>query len=198
MQLARNSELLLPSPSWVSYAPQAGVLGLPVTWIPTEADGRWSPTPDALAHACATPSSRPRLLVLNSPPTPRRLATTPQLARARRGRARPRSCVLSDEIYGELHHDGGTSVHRPPLSRRDHHHRRAEQVVRRRRLAAGTATSRRAALAARRRRRAGERDVFHCGSALYNARQSPPMSGAMISTCTSSARGASSPRWDRR
>ncbi|MCC6774252.1 MAG: aminotransferase class I/II-fold pyridoxal phosphate-dependent enzyme [Gemmatimonadaceae bacterium] len=107
VQLARNSELLLPSPSWVSYAPQAGVLGLPVTWIPTDMEGRWSPTPEALAHACATPPTRPRLLLLNSPSNPTGVSLRgPQLAALAEVARQHRVLVLSDEIYGELDHAG--------------------------------------------------------------------------------------------
>jgi aspartate aminotransferase len=35
-QLAYAGELLVPSPSWVSYAPQARIIGRRVTWLPTE------------------------------------------------------------------------------------------------------------------------------------------------------------------
>ena len=108
VQLARSSELLLPSPSWVSYAPQAGVLGLPVTWIPTSADQRWSLPPDALDRACASRGSRPQLLILNCPSNP--TGTTlrePELMALAEVARRHGLLVLSDEIYGELDHAGG-------------------------------------------------------------------------------------------
>lgn len=107
VQLARSSELLLPSPSWVSYAPQAGVLGLPVTWISTSADQRWSLSPEALDQACARRSSRTQLLILNCPsnPTGTTLREAELMALADVAR-RHGLLVLSDEIYGELDHAG--------------------------------------------------------------------------------------------
>ncbi|HSR14512.1 MAG TPA: aminotransferase class I/II-fold pyridoxal phosphate-dependent enzyme, partial [Gemmatimonadales bacterium] len=106
-QLARASELLLPSPSWVSYAPQAGVLGLPVTWIPTTAGERWSLAPDALDHACRQRGSAPQLLILNCPSNPTGVTLRgPVLADLAEVARRHGLLVLSDEIYGELDHAG--------------------------------------------------------------------------------------------
>jgi aspartate aminotransferase len=107
VQLARSSELLLPSPSWVSYEPQAGVLGLPVTWIPTSAERRWSLEPDALDRACAARGARPQLLILNCPSNPTGATLRePELTALAEVARRHGLLVLSDEIYGELDHTG--------------------------------------------------------------------------------------------
>ena len=105
-QLVACAELVLPSPSWVSYAPQAQIVGRPVVWLPTD-DG-WRLDADALAEHCADDPTCPRLLILNYPNNP---AGTTYDAAALRAIAhvcrRYRVVVLSDEIYGELHHAGG-------------------------------------------------------------------------------------------
>lgn len=106
LQLAYSADLILPAPSWVSYAPQAQLLGHRVHWIPTDPAQGWRLDPDALAEAW--PAGRGSgLLLLNSPNNPvghsysrDRLAAIAAIARERG------LLVLSDEIYGELHHTG--------------------------------------------------------------------------------------------
>ncbi|MBL9101164.1 MAG: aminotransferase class I/II-fold pyridoxal phosphate-dependent enzyme [Myxococcales bacterium] len=116
-QLVFDGELLLPSPSWVSYAPQARILEREVSFLPTEPGARWLLRPHALHDHCARAPGKPRLLVLNYPSNPTgqtfsdgELAELAAVARAHR------VIVISDEIYGELHHDGGhrsIAVHYP-------------------------------------------------------------------------------------
>lgn len=107
VQLAMGAELLLPAPSWVSYAPQAGILGLPVSWIPTSMAERWRLTPEALEAACAARASRAQLLILNFPSNPTGVTLRNAELAALAAVAREHGLViLSDEIYGELDHAG--------------------------------------------------------------------------------------------
>lgn len=106
-QLVYYGELLIPRPSWVSYAPQAHIIGRQVTWVPTREDNDWHLMPDELERICRDDPERPRLLVLNYPQNPTGttypLDALKQLARVAREH---RIVLLSDEIYGELHHKG--------------------------------------------------------------------------------------------
>ena len=48
MQIAFNGEILLPSPSWVSYQPQAFIAKNKVHWIETTSNSNWFITPEQL------------------------------------------------------------------------------------------------------------------------------------------------------
>ncbi|MFA7479330.1 MAG: aminotransferase class I/II-fold pyridoxal phosphate-dependent enzyme [Vulcanimicrobiota bacterium] len=106
-QLCYSGELLLPAPSWVSYQPQASLLGLPTCWINTSVEDGWRLKPEDLKEACQNDPTRPRLLILNYPNNP--AGTT---LGEERLRELARVCrefgllVLSDEIYGEVNHAG--------------------------------------------------------------------------------------------
>ncbi len=107
LQLAYGGDLLLPSPSWVSYAPQARILGHRIEWLPTQAEDGWCLRAADLDRLCRQQPERPRLLVLNDPSNPTGSAFSDEaleeLAEVAR---RHRLLVLSDEIYGLLNHDG--------------------------------------------------------------------------------------------
>lgn len=107
LQLVFTGDLLIPSPCWVSYYPQAVISGRPVRFIPTTYRDRWRISPESLAAAAGT-SRRPKLLILNYPGNPDGLTYTEdeliQLAETAR---QNRILILSDEIYGLLHHRGG-------------------------------------------------------------------------------------------
>ena len=45
LQLAFYGELVIPTPTWVSYAPQARIIGRPVHFVPTTSDDNWHLTP---------------------------------------------------------------------------------------------------------------------------------------------------------
>ncbi|MEE8526720.1 MAG: aminotransferase class I/II-fold pyridoxal phosphate-dependent enzyme [Thermoanaerobaculia bacterium] len=107
LQLAYEGDLLLPSPSWVSYAPQARILGRRVEMLPTRAEDGWCLQAAELDRFCRRHPERPRLLILNYPSNPvgtsfaaEDLAALAEVAR------RHRLLVLSDEIYGRLDHRG--------------------------------------------------------------------------------------------
>jgi aspartate aminotransferase len=107
LQIAFAGELLLPVPTWVSYAPQARIAGRQVRRLPTTAVDGYRLAPAVLDAACRDEPERPRILVLTYPSNPTgvsygvdELAELAEVAR-RRG-----IVVLSDEIYGELEFRG--------------------------------------------------------------------------------------------
>jgi aspartate aminotransferase len=107
VQLTYYGDLVIPAPSWVSYAPQARILGRQLTWLPTDPTSGLGVTPERLEAACRDDPDRGRLLILNYPgnPTgtsygPRQLQEIAEVAR------RYRILLLSDEIYGELEFSG--------------------------------------------------------------------------------------------
>lgn len=108
LQLVYYGDLLIPTPSWVSYAPQAQIIGRRVNWIPTRKSTGWRLMPDELDRLCRSDPSRPRILVLNYPNNPTGLTYGEDELRTLAEVAnRFKVVLLSDEIYGELHHCGG-------------------------------------------------------------------------------------------
>jgi aspartate aminotransferase len=106
-QLCFQGSLLLPSPSWVSYAPQAAILRRAVRWLETTLDDDWRVTSRVLSQAVQQLSGAPAMLILNYPNNPAgttlgrgRLASLAEICRE------ARLLVISDEIYGELHYHG--------------------------------------------------------------------------------------------
>ncbi len=107
LQLCFYGDLLVPSPSWVSYAPQAAIAGRQHRWIDTRREDGWRLTPAALAAACCDDPDRPRILILNYPSNPLGVTYDADQLQALAAVARRYGLVvLSDEIYGELHHAG--------------------------------------------------------------------------------------------
>jgi aspartate aminotransferase len=106
VQLGLAGRLIIPAPSWVSYAPQAGLLNKPVSWVPTRREDGWRLTAAALASACEA-SPGPALLILNYPNNPLGTSYGADELEALAEVARAHGViVLSDEIYGELDHRG--------------------------------------------------------------------------------------------
>jgi aspartate aminotransferase len=107
VQLVYYGDLVIPSPSWVSYAPQAQVIGRHLRWLPTDARSGLGVTPEALETLCRQDPDRPRLLILNYPGNPTGTAySVEQLEAIAEVVRRYRVLVLSDEIYGGLQFDG--------------------------------------------------------------------------------------------
>lgn len=99
------SELILPVPAWVSYAPQARLAGAEIREVVTDASSDFKMTPDQL-RAAINPSSR--VLMLNSPSNPCGTMYTPDELRALGEVVRdsiadaPNLVVISDEIYEKI------------------------------------------------------------------------------------------------
>ncbi len=106
IQRVCQTGLLLPAPSWVSYAPQANLCGKPVAWIPTTQQSQWTLQPAQLEDICvANPQSR--LLITNFPGNPTGTVLTDDQARKLAKVARKYNLVvISDEIYAPLQFEG--------------------------------------------------------------------------------------------
>lgn len=107
VQLVYYGDLVIPTPSWVSYAPQAMIIGRHIRWVPSRYEDGWRITPDELEVLCKKDPSRPRILILNYPNNPS--GTTydnDELQRLAEVARRYKVILISDEIYGEIHFTG--------------------------------------------------------------------------------------------
>ena len=107
LQLVYYGDLVIPTPTWVSYAPQAHIIGRHVRWLRTESANKWRLTPNELDKLCRDDPGRPRIVILNYPANPTGgTYETHELKALAKVARRFGMILLSDEIYGELHHDG--------------------------------------------------------------------------------------------
>lgn len=107
LQLTYYGDLVIPVPAWVSYAPQARIVGRHVRLLRTRLEDGWKLAPERLEELCREDEGRPRLLILNYPSNPTgRTYTSSELQAVADVARRHRLIVLSDEIYGEVHHRG--------------------------------------------------------------------------------------------
>jgi aspartate aminotransferase len=107
LQLAYYGDLVIPTPSWVSYSPQAIILGRRVNWVETHQENDWRLTPEELESLCQIDPERPRIVILNYPANPTGATyTAPRLKKLAEIARKYKVILLSDEIYGELHHSG--------------------------------------------------------------------------------------------
>jgi len=105
-------DVVLPAPSWVSYAAQAALAGKRVWSVPIATDGAGGvPDPAALEQTLADAArqgARPGVLVLTLPDNP--TGTVPSAGEVRRtveiAEAHGLS-LISDEIYRDLAHEPG-------------------------------------------------------------------------------------------
>lgn len=112
LQLVYYGELIIPTPSWVSYSPQARIAGRHVNWIPTSEENEWKLSPEKLDLICRSDPDRPRVVILNYPSNP--TGSTYSRAQLKKLAAVARKyklILISDEIYGLLDHEGNhTSI----------------------------------------------------------------------------------------
>jgi aspartate aminotransferase len=109
MAAFERADVLIPAPAWVSYAPQAKLLGHTPIRVATSFEQRWRATPQAIEDAldCKADKGVPSLLVLNHPGNPDGLSyTSSELEDIARVCSRHGVLVISDEIYGLLDHRG--------------------------------------------------------------------------------------------
>ncbi len=101
--MALGEEVILPQPSWVSYAPQAHILGKPVTFVPTRPETNFELELDVLEARIQESRQHwgnPEVFVTNSPKNPTGTMTRPEKVKALADFAREHELmVLSDEIY---------------------------------------------------------------------------------------------------
>ncbi len=107
LQFVYYGDLVIPTPSWVSYAPQAQIIGRHVRWLSTSGKHNWRLTADELSEHCKDDPDKPRIAILNYPSNPSGSSyTVEELKKLARVARRHKIILLSDEIYGELHHKG--------------------------------------------------------------------------------------------
>jgi len=107
LQLTYFGDLVIPTPTWVSYAPQARIIGRNIRLLPTHRDTRWHLEPDQLEALCREDPDWPRILILTYPSNPTGLTLDEDRLRALARVARKYNVVLlSDEIYGRLQFEG--------------------------------------------------------------------------------------------
>jgi aspartate aminotransferase len=107
LQLVYYGDLVIPTPSWVSYAPQAHIIGRHVRWLPTHKENNWKLTADELLAHCKNDPEKPRIVILNYPANPSGMTyTMDELKAIAKVAFNHKIILLSDEIYGELHHRG--------------------------------------------------------------------------------------------
>jgi aspartate aminotransferase len=107
LQLAYAGDLVIPNPAWVSYAPQARIIGRPVRTLETSREDGWRLSPEILDAHCRDDPDQPRILILNYPSNPTGMTLDAERLQALAAVARQhRVVVVSDEIYGGLHHEG--------------------------------------------------------------------------------------------
>lgn len=108
LMLALAGDALIPTPAWVSYAPQARLAGKRVFRVAADPTDFHRLTSESLAGALATARANggdPRLLVLNTPSNPTAGMFAAEDAEAIACWARSEGItILSDEIYAELAH----------------------------------------------------------------------------------------------
>ncbi|BCS96672.1 aspartate aminotransferase [Desulfoluna limicola] len=98
--------LLVPTPSWVSYGPQAALRGKEIIPIQTSRENNYRLTPELLDRACHNAGQSQKLLIFNNPNNP-----TGALYHEREIREIAEICrayqvvVISDEIYAMIDFD---------------------------------------------------------------------------------------------
>lgn len=109
LQLVYYGELIVPTPCWVSYVPQAKMLGRRVSLIHTTFEDRWRITAEKLERRISQDHDqyRPRILMLNYPGNPDGCTYNADELKDLAEVARKFQVILlSDEIYGQLHFAG--------------------------------------------------------------------------------------------
>lgn len=104
MQVLRG-DVLMPTPTWVSYEPQARLVGKNVTQIATRQEDDYRLTPAELQASLAAARAagqNPRILILNTPNNPTGVMYPPDLlAELAELARREQLLVISDEIYAQ-------------------------------------------------------------------------------------------------
>jgi len=101
LQILFEGEILLPAPSWVSYAPQAIIGRNKIKWIQTKSENNWFPTAQEIEDAIKKDKEKKYLIFLNSPNNPSGQVCT-NLNEISELTKKYNLYFLSDEIYSEL------------------------------------------------------------------------------------------------
>lgn len=107
LHLCFDGDILVPTPAWVSYGPQARIAGRRTRTLPMSAGHGFRLSPDLLEQACSERSGSARLLILNYPSNPAGSTySEAELVALAKICRRNDVIVMSDEIYGELTFEG--------------------------------------------------------------------------------------------
>jgi len=101
LQQLFDGDILLPTPSWVSYAPQALISRNKVHWITTTRENNWFPTTEEIEKIILKNKDKNYLLFLNSPNNPSGQICS-NLKEISNIAKKYNILILSDEIYSEL------------------------------------------------------------------------------------------------
>ena len=101
LQVAFDGEIILPAPSWVSYAPQAIIGRNKIQILQTKRENNWFPTGSEIEKIILKDKKKNYLLFLNSPNNPsgqicENLDEISEITK------KYSLIILSDEIYSEL------------------------------------------------------------------------------------------------
>ena len=100
-------ELLLPTPSWVSYESHAQLTNHKVVWILTEEKNNWKINSEDIIKYCEKEPKKKRSIILNYPSNPLGVTySKEELINLSKVFKQFNIMVIADEIYGEVHHDG--------------------------------------------------------------------------------------------
>ncbi len=101
LQILFDGEIILPVPSWVSYAPQAIIGRNKIKWIQTKSENNWFPTAKEIEDVIKKDKQKKYLIFLNSPNNPSGQVCT-NLSEISQLTKKYNLYFLSDEIYSEL------------------------------------------------------------------------------------------------
>ena len=104
LQMLFDGEVILPTPSWVSYEPQAILGRNKVHWVETRRENNWFPTSSDIEKVVLQNKKKNYLLFLNSPNNPSGQICK-NLDEISKTIKKYNILVLSDEIYSELSFD---------------------------------------------------------------------------------------------
>ena len=101
LQILFDGEILLPAPSWVSYAPQSIIAKNKFHWIKTKSENNWFPKAEEIEEIILKNKNKKYLMILNSPNNPsgqicKNLKEISDVVK------KYNIIILSDEIYSEL------------------------------------------------------------------------------------------------
>ncbi len=104
LHLSFDGEIILPTPSWVSYKPQSIIADNKFHWIETKGENNWYPTAKSIENVILKNKHKKYLIILNSPNNPsgqvcKNLKEISEVVK------KYEIIVLSDEIYSELTFD---------------------------------------------------------------------------------------------
>jgi aspartate aminotransferase len=115
--VAIGGDVVVPQPSWVSYAAQSRLLGGRPLFVPSLPGQGGVPDPDLLASAVSDARSRGRdirAVVVTLPDNPTGMVASPEFVQKLAEVARSLDLVIiSDEIYRDLIHEPGTPFRSP-------------------------------------------------------------------------------------